>query len=114
MTDSDLKNTYRLYRAVGFGEYASLTDGEHFQILQGGVGVKYFGKSFDETLDFADRPINDGIVAIFEVGISKNALMKIGDFANVDKFIFKSGTIEIPEERLGAFNDAVLYVKHIY
>ena len=114
MTDSDLENVIKLYRAVGFGEYVSLADGEPFQILRGGVAVKYFGKSFEETLNFANKPINNGIVAIFEAGIAENVLMNIGDFVNVDKFIFKSGTLEIPEERLDIFNSALYYVKHIY
>ena len=114
MTDSIFVNVIKLYRAVGFGEYASLTDGEQFQILLGGVGVKYFGKNFEETLAFANKPINNGVVAIFEVGIAENVLVNVGDFVNVDKFIFKSGTVEIPEERLAVFNSAVYYVKHIY
>ena len=114
MTDGNLESVYKLYRAVGFGEYVSLADGEEFQILQGGVAVKYFGKSFEETMIFANKPINNGVVAIFEVGIPRSVLLSVGDFVNVDKFIFKSGTVEIPEERLDEFNKALHYVKHIY
>jgi len=107
-------NVLKLYRAVGLSEYFSLADGECFQILQGGVAVKYFGRSFEETLRFANMPINHGIVAIFETGISGDALSISGDFVQVDKTIFKSGTVEIPEERLEAFNRMVLYIRHIY
>ena len=104
----------KLYRAVGFGEYALLADGEKFQILRGGVAAKYFGKSFEDTLNFANKPINNGMVAIFEVAVNENVLLDVGDFAQVDKFIFRSGTVEIPEERLDEFNEAVQYVRHIY
>ena len=104
----------KLFRAVGFAEYASLVDGVPFQVLPGGVGVKYFGVNFDETLEFANKPINNGIVAVFEIEIPESILMDVGDFVHVDKFIFRSGTVEIPEERLAAFNDAVQYVRHIY
>ena len=114
MPDSDFENIVLLYRAVGFGEYAMLADGEQFQILRGGVAVKYFGRCFEETLNFANLPINNGVVAIFEVGIPENISLNVGDFVCVDKFIFKSGTIEIPEERLELFNKSVHYVRHIY
>ena len=37
--DCSLKNVVILFRAVGFGEYVSLADGESFQILRCGVAV---------------------------------------------------------------------------
>ena len=114
MTDGNIDNIVKLYRAVGFSEYVSLVDGELFQILRGGVAVKYFGRNFEETLNFANMPINNGVVAVFEVGLPRNVLMIVGNFVNVDKFIFRSGTVEIPEEHLREFNNAVCYVKHIY
>ena len=114
MIENRLENITKLYRAVGLEEYILLADGEKFHILRGGVAVKYFGRNFDETLIFANKPINNGIVAIFEVGIPESVLKEVGDFVNVDKFIFKSGAIEIPEERMDAFNSAIQYVKHIY
>ena len=66
------------------------------------------------SLETGGKPINNGVVAIFEVGISESALMAVADFVQVDKFIFRSGTVEIPQERLLAFNHATRYVKHIY
>ena len=114
MDEGNVNKIIRLYRAVGFNEYISLIESETFQILKGGVAVKYFGKNFTETLIFASKPINNGIVAIFEIGIDENDLLNIGDFINVDKFIFKSGTVEIQEEHLEEFNNAILYIKHIY
>jgi len=65
-------------------------------------------------LNFANKPINNGVVAIFEIGINKDDLEKYGDFLQVDKFIFKSGTVEISEDHLDEFNNALLYIKHIY
>ena len=109
-----MEGIVKLYRAVGLEEYVSLADGELFQILHGGVAVKYFGRSFEETLRFANMPINNGIVAIFEIGIMESTLNSVADFVHVDKFIFKSGTVEIPGERLGRFNQALHYMKHVY
>ena len=63
---------------------------------------------------FVNMPINNGVVAIFEVALFEDDLREMGDFVNVDKFIFLSGTVEIPENQLNSFNKAIHYVKHVY
>ena len=109
-----VEDTVKLYRAVGFEEYDKLSDGEKFSILEGGVNVKYFGRNLEETIIFANKNINKGLIAIFEVEIENSILLSIGEFVAVDTFIFKSGTVEIHEEHLQEFNNAIKYIKHVF
>ena len=106
--------TENLYRAVGIEEYYDITRTKKFAVLPNWVNVKYFGLNFEETLLFANKNVNIGIVAIFEVKIAKDVLLKTGDFTRVDTFIFKSGTVEIPGEYLEEFNNAIQELTHKY
>jgi len=103
-----------LYRAVGIEEFASIIEFSKFTIPDGGVGVKYFGLDFEETLVFANDNFNNGIIAIFEATIEKSILEEIGDFTHVDRFIFKSGTAIISVENLETFNNSIQDLIHKY
>ena len=103
-----------LYRAVGVEEFASIIELSKFTIPDCGVGVKYFGLNFEETLVFANDNFNNGIIAIFEATIAKNILEEIGDFTHVDRFIFKSGTVIISAEDLEVFNNSIQEIIHKY
>ena len=103
-----------LYRAVGESEFTSVMETQYFAVLEKGVQVKYFGLNFEETLEFANEVINIEIVAIFEVQIATDVLSRVGDFTNVDQFLFKSGTVEFPAERLEEFNNAIIKISHKY
>jgi hypothetical protein len=58
-----------------------------FNVIPSGLQAKQFGLSFEETLEFANKYSDIG--AIIEVKIPKNILNEIGDFTQVDRFIFK-------------------------
>jgi hypothetical protein len=107
-------NFISLYRAVGENEFYSVMQTGYFSVLEKGAHVKYFGLNFDETLAFANMIINIEVVAIFEVTVITEVLKKIGDFTNVDIFLFKSGTVEIPAEKLVEFNNAIQEIIHRY
>jgi hypothetical protein len=103
-----------LYRAVGDKEFFSIMSTSKFSCLPGGVGVKYFGKNYEETLKFADLIINRNIVAVVEVSIPCGVVRNVGDFINVDPFLFKHGTVEIWEDNLDVFNNAIHSIVHIF
>jgi len=106
------EDTIYLYRAVSDREFYSIMQTSKFSCLQGGVGVKYFGKSFEDTLRFADMVINRNIVAIIEVEVLHDVVIKIGDFISVDQFLFRHGTVEIWEADLDEFNNAIVRIVH--
>ena len=109
-----MEDIISLYRAVGAEEFYDIIQTKRFSVLPNWVNVKYFGLDFKETLSFANKNINLGIVAIFEVRVPKNILIETGDFTHVDPFIFKSGTVEIPEIYLDKFNNAICELIHRY
>ena len=112
LTEGIIGNTMFLYRAVDDREFYSIMQTERFFCLPGGVGVKYFGKNYEDTLRFADRVINKNVVAIVEVEVIQSVVVKIGDFADVDSFIFRYGTVEIWEADIGEFNSAIIRIAH--
>ena len=96
-----------LYRAVGLEEYYSIIRKKKFSCHPAGAEVKYFGLDRDETVKFANMIININVVAVFEVTIPSATLEQIGDFTEVDTFLFKRGTVEIHKTDLDIFNDAI-------
>ena len=112
MTTTELDDKMFLYRAVGEKEFYEIMQSSSFSCLPGGVGVKYFGKSFNDTLRFANMIINKYVVAVIEVEVSRTVVEKIGDFIAVDPFLFRHGTVEIWEADLDEFNDAVIRIVH--
>jgi hypothetical protein len=83
-----------------------------FSVIPNGLQAKQFGLSFEETLKFADKYSDIG--AIIEVKVPTSALNKIGDFTQVDKFIFKNGTVTIQADKLGEFNKIIQELIHKY
>ena len=96
-----------LYRAVGLEEYYSIVRRNELSCHPTGAEVKYFGIDRGETEKFANMVINLDVVAVFEVVISKVVLEEVGDFTEVDKFLFKKGTVEIHKTDLDRFNSAI-------
>jgi hypothetical protein len=112
LTETVYEDKMLLYRAVGGKEFYSILQTRTFTCLPGGVGVKYFGKNFDDTLKFADMIINRNVVAVIEVEVPEKIIMRIGDFVDVDPFLFKHGTVEIWEADLNEFNAAIIRIVH--
>ena len=96
-----------LYRAVGLEEYYSIIQTNSFTCHPTGAEVKYFGLDFIETEKFANLIINLDIVAVFRIMIPSSNLKLIGDFTNVDQFLFKKGTVMIHKINLIDFNNAI-------
>jgi hypothetical protein len=101
-----------LYRAVGPDEFYDVMKTGEFNVIPNGLQAKQFGLSFEETLKFADKYSDIG--AIIEVKVPTSVLNKIGDFTQVDKFIFKSGTVTIHADKLGEFNKIIQELIHKY
>jgi len=112
--DKNNKETTLIYRAVSLEEYYSIIKTQRFACRDGGVTVKYFGVDFSETVIFANKAINKEVVAIFEVEVLSDVLRKLGDFTEVDKFLFKSGTVEVHISELDNFNNAIKRIAHKY
>ncbi|MCL2045213.1 MAG: hypothetical protein FWG88_02355 [Oscillospiraceae bacterium] len=103
-----------LYRAVSDAEFYSIMRTNQFSLHPKGAQVKYFGLSFIETVDFANKVTNLDAIAIMEVIISKETIDRIGDFTHVDPFIFRSGTVIIPAGDLNEFSQAIIKIIHKY
>jgi len=106
-------DTVSLYRAIGYEELVSLMKTRHFKLRPGGMESKHFGRSFNDTLDFANMAFNIHVVAIVKAVVIKSVLEMIGDFTDADLSVFKSGTVEIHKEHLSEFNNAIIDVKHM-
>jgi len=85
---------------------------EKFNLKYGGMESKQFGLDLDDTLKFADWDPNVG--AIIEVKIPVDILNQIGDFTQVDPWIFKNGIVTIPIEKLDIFNSNIIYITKRY
>ncbi|WP_223226255.1 hypothetical protein [Sporomusa sp. GT1] len=101
-----------LYRAVGPKEFYQVMKTSEFTVIPSGLQAKQFGLSFEETLKFAEKYSDIG--AVIEVKVSANMLNKLGDFTQVDKFIFKNGTVTIQADKLGEFNKIIQEITHKY
>ena len=107
--------TRDIYRAVSpeelddifaTGGFRARPDGRSFQ-------AKEFGNSFDETLDFANKPINLDKVAIVKVTIPENVYNQLHHM-NLDRAIFKSGTPVVEPEMLDMFNESIISIEHAF
>ena len=104
--------TIKLYRAMGASEFEEVMITKQFSLLKNKAEVKYFGFDFEETLQFANKAFNVDLVAVVEVSISETILDEIGDFTQVDPYLFKCGTVEIQPQRLDEFNRAIINIIH--
>ena len=66
----------------------------------------------DDTLKFADKVINKYVVAVIEIEVLRRVVDRVGDFPEVDPFLFKHGTVVVWENDLDEFNNAVLRILH--
>lgn len=107
--------TRDIYRAVSpeelddifaTGGFRARPDGRSFQ-------AKEFENSFDETLDFANKPINLDKVAIVKVTIPENVYNQLHHM-NLDRTIFKSGTPVVEPEMLDMFNESIISIEHAF
>ncbi|QSX06733.1 hypothetical protein JYG23_04615 [Sedimentibacter sp. zth1] len=101
-----------MYRAVGPDEFYKVMETGTFNVIPNGMQAKQFGMSFEETLQFAEK--YSDISAIIEVKVPTNMLDKVGDFTQVDGFIFKNGTITIQADKLEEFNNIIQEITHKY
>jgi hypothetical protein len=107
MGTDDTGRLTTLYRAVGLEEYYSIIRTEQFSCHPTGAEVKYFGLDYKETERFANMVINLEVVAVFAVTVLCSVLDQVGDFTEVDPFLFKKGTVEIHYTDLKCFNNAI-------
>ena len=107
--------TKDIYRAVSpeefddifaTGGFRARPDGRSFQ-------AKEFGNSFDETLEFANKPINLDKAAIVKVTIPENVYNQLHHM-NLDRAIFKSGTPVVEPEMLDMFNESIISIEHAF
>ncbi len=101
-----------LYRAVGPDEFYEIMETGSFNVIPNGLQAKQFGLSLDETLKFAEKYSDIG--AVIEVKVPSNMLDELADYIQVDKFIFKNGTITIHAEQLEDFNNIIQEITHKY
>jgi hypothetical protein len=101
-----------LYRAVGPDEFYDVMKTGEFNVIPNGLQAKQFGLSYEETLKFAEKYSDIG--AVIEVKLPTDVLNKLGDFTQVDRFIFKNGTVTIEADKLGEFNKAIQEITHKY
>ena len=87
---------------------------KQFSIHPKGAHVKYFGLDYEETLAFANKVTNIDVTAIVEATVLRDILERIGEFTQVDSYLFKSGTVEIQLEDLDEFNRAVQQIVQKY
>lgn len=101
-----------LYRSVGPEEYYSIMETGEFSVIPQGLQAKQFGLSLDQTIQFADK--YPDLAAVIEVKLPQSELNRLGDFTQVDKFIFKDGTVTIQVNDLKEFNQAIQSIAYVY
>lgn len=83
-----------------------------FTVIPEGLQAKQFGLKFEETLKFAEKYKDIG--AIIEIKVPTAQLNKLADFTEVDRFIFKNGTVTIHVDKLEEFNKIIKEILHKY
>ena len=106
-------NTKDIYRAVSLEEYEDIMKTGKFRGIEGSLAAKEFGNDFNETLIFADKPINVDKVAIIKVTIPENVYDQLHHM-RLDPYIFKSGTPVVEPEMLDIFNDSIINIEHVF
>ena len=101
-----------LYRAVSPDEFYSIMSTGEFSISAKGADVKYFGKSLDEVLEYANA--FPDYAAIIEVKVPKDLLESITDFTHVDSSVFREGTVIITAPNLEMFNNTITEILQAY
>ena len=112
---STSSNNKDIYRAVSPEEFDDISNTGGFRGRPDGKSfeAKEFGNSFDETLDFANQPINSDKAAIVKVRIPEEVYNQLNHM-NLDKSIFQSGTPVVEPEMLEFFNNNIISIEHVY
>ena len=93
-----------LYRSVSQAEAASIMMSGKFSTIPGGLEAKQFGFSLEEVQHFGTWANQATVVA---VDIPTNAL-SLFDLTQVDKMIFKCGTLTVIGSQLDLFNSMIV------
>jgi RHS repeat-associated protein len=103
------EETTTLYRAVSADEYSAVIASGNFSMGVGSYGIgKQFGLNLKETLKFADYARDSA--GVLRVEVPKKVVDGIADRTHVDPFVFKSGTVTIPTNRLRDFNSCIICI----
>ena len=107
--------TRDIYRAVSPEEFDDIFTVRGFRACPDGRSfqAKEFGNSFDETLEFANKPINLDKAAIVKVTIPEDVYSQLNHM-NLDRVIFKSGTPVVEPEMLDKFNESIISIEHVF
>lgn len=113
--DESGTGTKDIYRAVSPEEFDDIFATRGFRARPDGRSfqAKEFGNSFDETLEFANKPINLDKAAIVKVTIPENVYNQLHHM-NLDRAIFKSGTLVVEPEMLDMFNESIISIEHAF
>ena len=109
-------NPYKkLYRAVSPEEYDDVFKTGGFRATPDGrtLEAKEFGNSLEDTLNFANHPINVDKAAILEVTIPKSIYNQLNHMS-LDTPYFKSGTTIVEPDLLNIFNKSISKIRHVY
>lgn len=85
----NVNNTKDIYRAVSLEEYEDIMRTGKFRGVEGSLAAKEFGNDFNETLIFADKPINVDKVAVIKVTIPENVYDQLHHM-RLDPYIFRN------------------------
>ncbi len=107
--------TKDIYRAVSSEEYDDILATRGFRARPDGRSfqAKEFENSFDETLEFANKPINLDKAAIVKVTVPENVYSQLNHM-NLDHAIFKSGTPVVEPEMLDMFNKSIISIEYAF
>ena len=100
----------QVYRSVSSAEADDIQATGKFNIAPGAMEVKQFALSIEETKKFGEAMGQRMIAQASVPNNMLNQLCKVG----VDPSIFRAGTITVPYEQLGAFNQAVAGTINIF
>lgn len=101
-------DTTTLYRGVGADEYRDIMGTGGFRPNPNGGSFetgKQFGYDLDEVLEFSNFATD--ISGVVKIEVPTSTLNNIGDLTHVDSFIFRSGTVTIPTNKLDEFNSCI-------
>lgn len=114
VSNSNVPKTKKIYRAVDPDEYYDVMKTRKFRNIEmKTLDVKDFGNNFEETLKFADHPINRDKAAILESEIPENLFNQLGHM-DLDVGFFKSGTTIVEPEMLNIFNKGIISTRYVF
>jgi len=102
------------FRAMDENELYMALETQMFALHPERAQVKYFGLNLNETLAFANHPINSQLVGIVEARVHADFLTKIENSIQVDTFIFKSGTVVVNAQQLASLNAHIISIRQVY